>query len=219
MDNTGSQNLGSDKENLKTIRITSFNVRGLKNNIKRHRVLNFLGAKFPGILFLQETFTTQGDKQLWEKTFKGEIIMSHGTNHSKGVAILIPDYLDIKIEETKIDTEGRYIFMDVKINGKRLCLLNCYAPTNTNSKEQLKYIDTILPIITEYHENLILAGDLNVHLDPNMDKKGGKINMATPYAGRLLEIFQEYNLVDLWRIMNPDTRRYTWRENTAYGII
>jgi hypothetical protein len=52
-----------------------------------------------------------------------------------------------------------------------------------------------------------------------MDKKGGKINMATPYAGRLLEIFEEYNLVDIWRIMNPTTRRFTWTENTAFGII
>ena len=77
----------------------------------------------------------------------------------------------------------------------------------------------ILPLITEHHENLLLAGDLNVHLDPTMDKKGGKINMATPYAGRLMEIFEEYNLVDIWRIMNPTTRRFTWRENTAYGII
>ena len=112
--------------------------------------------------------------------------MSHGTNHSKGVAILIPEYIDFKVDTTVIDPNGRYIYIGGNVNGKRLCLLNCYAPTNSNIKEQLKYIDSILPIITEHHENLLLAGDLNVHLDPNMDKKGGKINMATPYASRLL---------------------------------
>ena len=125
--------MGTDKNEQKSIRITSFNVRGLKNNIKRHRVLNFLSSKFPGILFLQETYTTEGDKQIWEKTYKGEIIMSHGTNHSKGVAILIPEHTDYKIDTTITDTNGRYIFIDGNINGKRLCLLNCYAPTNITS--------------------------------------------------------------------------------------
>ena len=29
----------------------------------------------------------------------------------------------------------------------------------------------------------------------------------------------EYTLIDIWRVCNPETNRYAWRENTAYGII
>jgi hypothetical protein len=79
--------------------------------------------------------------------------------------------------------------------------------------------DKLMPIISEHHENLVFAGDLNVHLDPTMDKKGGKEKQRSEYAERMLQTFEEYSLIDVWRICNPETNRYTWRKNTAYGII
>ena len=72
---------GKDDKLPKSMSITSFNVRGLKNNTKRQRVLQYLKDKHPGILFLQETYTTQGDELIWKKQWKGDILMSHGTNH------------------------------------------------------------------------------------------------------------------------------------------
>jgi hypothetical protein len=64
-----------------------------------------------------------------------------------------------------------------------------------------------------------LAGDLNVHLNPEMDKKGGKSTTLSHYASQLLTTMEEFSLIDIWRICNPELYRYTWRENTAYGII
>jgi exonuclease III len=68
---------GSVNQTLKSIRITSFNARGLKNAIKRDRVLHLLRNKYPGILFLQETYTTQNDECIWKKQWDGDIFMSH----------------------------------------------------------------------------------------------------------------------------------------------
>ena len=32
-------------------------------------------------------------------------------------------------------------------------------------------------------------------------------------------ILDTYDLVDIWRIRNPNSRKYTWRENTTKGLI
>jgi exonuclease III len=212
-------NKGSVNDNLKSIRITSFNVRGLKNKIKRDRVLHYMKNKYPGILFLQETYTTEGDESSWKKQWDGDIFMSHGTNHSKGVAILIPKEISYISEATVIDSDGRFILIHGTFEGKELSLLNCYAPTCSNPKTQKEFLNTLLPVITKYQENLIWAGDLNVHLNPAMDKKGGKNQTLSQYASQMITVMHEFDFIDIWRVCNADSYRYTWRENTAHGII
>jgi hypothetical protein len=68
--------------------------------IQRQRVLNFVRNKHPGFLFLHETYTTHSDEQTWKAVWKGKIMMSHGMNHSKGVAILIPDNIEFEAKCT-----------------------------------------------------------------------------------------------------------------------
>ena len=143
----------------------------------------------------------QGDKNLWKKIWKGDIIMSHGTTHSKGVAILIPDNIEATINSTEIDPNRRYIVLCGKFGGKELNLINYYAPTKNDAKKQLEYLEIIIPKINDLHENLILAGDLNTYLDPKLDKKGGKDETTSIYATRILHILEEYNLIDIWRTL------------------
>ena len=69
------------------IRIISQNARGLGDSKKRCKVLSYFGAK-ADILFLQETHTKRQDEGTgWGSTWRGEVIMSHGTNRSAGTAI------------------------------------------------------------------------------------------------------------------------------------
>jgi hypothetical protein len=56
MDNKAK--IGGQKKNhtnKASIKISSFNVRGLRNVTKRDRVLRHMKDNYPGILFLQET--------------------------------------------------------------------------------------------------------------------------------------------------------------------
>ena len=206
-------------DNAMSIMITSFNVRGLRNDNKRARVLWHMKDNYPCILFLQETYTTQNDETLWKNNWNGQIYMSHGTNHSKGVAILIPEDIETDIKNIDIDQEGRCIIVNGKFGGRDLTLMNLYAPTKNDINNQMNFISKLIPKINEFHENLIMGGDLNTYLNPQLDKKGGKLQNISQYASRLLEMFEEYNLIDSCCICNPDKQRYTWRENTAHGII
>ena len=41
-----------------------------------------------------------------EKQWKGKILFSHGTNHSRGVPILVKDRLDFRLQSVKVHSEG-----------------------------------------------------------------------------------------------------------------
>ena len=73
-----------------TIAINSFNCRGLRDSKKRNAVFNWLQSKHQGITMLQETHSVASDEKQWAKEWGGQICFSHGTNLSRGVALLIP---------------------------------------------------------------------------------------------------------------------------------
>jgi exonuclease III len=168
-----------------------------------------------GIIFLQETYSVPGDKDIWSKEWSGGIYTNSGTSHSRGVAILIPKGMEHTIHNIQQDDNGRFIFIEGVFNSYELALLNIYAPTADKQQEQNEFLDTILPYINEYGHKLLLAGDLNTYLS-NLDKQGEF--KATDFSNRIKTIMNEIGLCDIFRVLNPDTRRYSWRKMTFNGI-
>ena len=68
---------------------------------------------------------------IWQKEWGGPVISANGSNHSKGVMVLIKDSLDHKIIGKKIDSLGRFGIIHIEIDDKTFVLVNIYAP-NTN---------------------------------------------------------------------------------------
>ena len=54
-----------------------------------------------------------------------------------------------------------------------------------------------------------MGGDLNTYLDINIDKKGGKNESQTKFSKNIHNLMEEYDLGDIWRIRNPETKFYT----------
>ena len=56
-----------------------------------------------------------------------------------------------------------------------------------------------------------MGGDFNLVMDVQKDKKGGN---ATTHRNSLKEvqnIANSLDLIDVWRTLNPDGKRFTWR--------
>ena len=117
-----------------TTNIYTYNVRGLRDALKRKRIFTYIKEKMSGIIFLQETHTVQSDLIQWQKEWEGQVYISSGTNQSKGVAVLISPNIELTLEKQEIDSNGRYILLNGTFNGRKLCLLNVYAPTADKKK-------------------------------------------------------------------------------------
>ena len=71
------------------LKILSLNVGGLRNTNKRRAIFSYLKDQKATIFNLQETFSKPEDEKIWTAEWGGKGFFSHGTEHSKGVTMLI----------------------------------------------------------------------------------------------------------------------------------
>lgn len=185
------------------------NVKGLSNPRKRRAIFTWWRAE---LIFLQETHSTKNSECKWKKEWGSDIIFSHGSSNARGVAVLIKSGLDIVIQHELLNSNGRLIILKVKIKDKNYLLANIYCPNK--NKEKIRFYQnlsaTLRRIDPDSDHNIIIGGDFNCPLNPTLDKKGG-ILIPRQHEINLIENFQnEFSLLDIWRIKNPNTRSFTW---------
>jgi len=205
------------------LKLVSLNARGLGEKKKRRTVLKWIKdnhSKRDGIVFLQETHTTELSEQTWKRDWDGEVFFSHGTCGSRGVAILIPKSVHVTVSDTICDNSGRLLVLDCTIDDEDFILANVYAPTKDHQHDQITFLQDIDELLRNYVDrNLIIGGDFNTYLDKKLDKHGGLYDDISNYANQLIEFNSEYNLIDIWRVLNPDVKRFTWRGHTRSGHV
>ena len=79
-------------------KIISLNARGIRDLNKRKAIFSWLQKQKADIAFLQETYSTPDVVEKWKFQWPGKIFYSHGTNHSKGVMILVSDRLQFELK-------------------------------------------------------------------------------------------------------------------------
>jgi len=67
------------------------------------------------------------DENNWKQEWGGPVFCSHGTNDSKGVAILFEQNSNYKVLDIS-ESEGRLILLRLTIGSKDIVLINVYAP-------------------------------------------------------------------------------------------
>ena len=85
-------------------------------------------------VFLQECYSTNNCAYMCENEWGSKVFFSHGTNHSKGVMILINPTLDCNVTEFIHDKKGRFIILEVIIEDNPIILVNIYAPNDANQQ-------------------------------------------------------------------------------------
>ena len=66
--------------------------------------------------------------------------------------------------------------------------------------------------ITNLNE-IIMGGDWNVVRDIELDKMGGNCYIKQKSVDFIETLIDKFNLNDSWRIKNPNTKRYSWRQS------
>ena len=192
----------------------SLNVRGLKSDSrKRKKIFDYFRKKTNMIVYLQETHSTPEVEQNWKDEWNGEIIFSHGSSQSRGVAVLIPKTLSWDIKDIITDSNGRYIILKICNDNECYVLVNVYAPTQKSELEQINFISELQHLLKSYEgHNIMMGGDFNVILDPLIDKKGGNTDpgKSSRYRSELKGFYEALDICDIWRIQNENKFGFTW---------
>jgi len=109
------------------------------------------------------------------------MLFAHGTNHSKGVLILFNENLQTDIKYVlATSNQGQCVFFDGVAN-------------------------TLENLVLDHNCQIIIGGDFNSHLDPNLGNLGGRIE-SKPSVEKINEIMTANDLIGIWRIRNPEKK-------------
>ena len=89
------------------VKVISFNVRGLRNQVKRRSIFSYLKNQKATLYCLQETFSKEDDEKIWSAEWGGQIIFSHGSEHFRGVCILLSANSGFSLNTVYADRDGR----------------------------------------------------------------------------------------------------------------
>lgn len=195
----------------------SINVRGLNERVKRRKLFRWVKNNRADICFVQEAHSTADQEKIWRSEWGGTILFSHGTSRARGVAILIKPGFDISIIDLYQDSVGRFVIVDAKIQDTSFKLVNIYAP---NSEEnQINFYHHLRKKMKDNidaTENIKIGGDWNVIQNTLLDRKGGveiKDSDKRKLVLNELELIREiFHICDIWRVKNPNNKRFTWRK-------
>ena len=200
------------KRNL-NFKMLSLNVRRIRSLDKRKALFNWLAKEKSDIIFLQETYSTPEVVNIWKSQWRGDLFFSHGSEHSKGVMILFKENLDHEIKVHREDEQGRFVILKSLIQSQPFVFVNIYA--SNKIEDQCIFFEEIKKQLDEEElvENceVIIGGDFNVILDANLNGTGGKPQVKES-CKKIEDLCSSLDLIDIWRIRNPDVKRFTWRQ-------
>ena len=107
----------------------------------------------------------------WKKIFH-----ANGNQKKAGLAILISDKIDFKIQNVTRDKEGHYIMINGSIQEEDKTIKNIYAP-NIGAPQYIRQLLTAIK--EEIHSDTIIVGDFNTSLTPMDRSSKQKISKET----------------------------------------
>ena len=196
--------------NLNTMKLCSWNVRGLQKPAKRRAVLSFLKQQGVSIAFLQESHLEDKDNVKLKRGWVGHVFATSFSSYNRGVVILINKNLAFRSLSCITDTQGRYVIVKGVLSGKNITLMNLYCPPGF-SPDFLSKAFSIFADMEADHS--FVAGDFNCHLEPARDKLPPGTGQASKQARMLSSICQDMGYADVWRTLHPTDLEFTFFSN------
>uniref|UniRef100_H3BBZ3 Endonuclease/exonuclease/phosphatase domain-containing protein n=1 Tax=Latimeria chalumnae TaxID=7897 RepID=H3BBZ3_LATCH len=124
-----------------------------------------------------------------------------------GVALLLHRALNFTPKETVMDPKGRFLVVLGLLDLDAITFVNIYAP----NKEDPGFFAELVPILTKFvNSNLIIGGDFNLVVNPELDRSRGKISLPSKSQLALFELMSDFHLIGIWRVLHPMVKDYTF---------
>ena len=192
------------------------NGQGLGDPSKRRDVLNYLRSNKYSIICLQDTHFTKSIENIITNEWGYKAFFSSFDSRSRGVAIFFQNTFEFTIHNILKDQSGNFLIIDIEIEKRRITLANIYGPNKDDPNFYEKLENSI---ITQGNNDIIIVGDWNLLLNPNIDGINYK-HINNPNARqKVLKLMNDLNLYDVWRDENKDTRTYSWKRKIQSGLV
>ena len=195
--------------------ICTYNVRGLRDSGKRRKLFSYFHRNNYHFVLLQETHSVKEDEKFWSNEWGGRIFFAHGTNLSRGVALLCKPTITFSVINTDIDSYGRFIILNIVVNSEEFLLINVYS----HNIDRTDLFSKIEHFLCSYNcNNIIWGGDFNLVFNLHLDKIGGLPQTNFKAREKLIDIMKNFDLIDIWRERNPKCKHFTWHSNIDAAI-
>lgn len=189
------------------MRLATWNVNGLGYPVKRKKVMMMLKNKNYDVVFLQETHMSKEESEKLCTGWVGHVFYSIGSSKSRGVITLVSKHLQFKCLKQIKDNSGRIVIVLAEIQSQKMILANIYAP---NLDDPVFFTDLESKLQITGNHAIVLGGDFNLLMAPALDHSGAVLRKVPRAAITLQRICKSLGLIDIWRIMNPSGRDYTF---------
>lgn len=145
----------------------TWNVRGVRDPIKRSAVFGLLKRQRADVVVLVETHAEGSVPRALKLPWLGWAYHSMYTSHSRGVSIFIAKHTQFELHDSVSDPQGRYVFFKAKLHGEMILLLAFYVPPQFQSSILSEGFNFMA-----LHPNVpaMWLGDFNNVLDPTLDR-------------------------------------------------
>ena len=120
-----------------------------------------------------------------------------GSNDSRGVLIAFVKFYIFSVEKETKDSKRRILMPKIIIQNSKYLLINLY---NANTEQQ--QVDTL--------------EDVSSMLDQIELESEYKLIIKLVSLAKFKSIKQKLDLCDMWRIKNPNSRRFTYRSKSSF---
>uniref|UniRef100_A0A803TW33 Reverse transcriptase domain-containing protein n=1 Tax=Anolis carolinensis TaxID=28377 RepID=A0A803TW33_ANOCA len=142
----------------------------------------------------------------------GKEFYSSSLEKKRGVVIYVKEKITADIAFK--DNDGRFVGIVAQIENKKILICNIYAPNGPKTQ----FIKSLREKIWEQEfEDLIILGDfngvMNLEMDRTRETKGQKKKGGGTLPKGFLNLKQELNLQDVWRLHHSKERDFTFYSN------
>lgn len=188
------------------LRALTWNIRGLNDHRKVHKVLHYLKRHNIDLALLQETHLPLDSPILKSRGLCDNINVAGFTTHARGVLTWVNPNSKYTLTLLHDEPQGRYVISRCTGNKLDCIIVNIYGP-NYDCPEFYRSVAKI----TDKHadKELIWGGDFNLIRDSNLDRSGGPTRQISAAAKNIESIMVCNGLKDVWHYNHPERGGYT----------